>query len=178
MTDAGDFRVLPATDADREWLHDHFVRVWGETLVVGFGPEGPIRFDLPALPALVAWHGSERVGALVWTRRGEDVEVASIAVEMHGGGVGRALLRQLATDAATEGVARISLTTTNDNLTALAFYQRCGMRVCAVYPDGVDRAREEKPAIPLLGQKGIPMHDAIELDAGPVDILAATSGPS
>jgi hypothetical protein len=39
------------------------------------------------------------------------------------------------------GAARLWLLTTNDNLTALRFYQRRGLRTVAVDPGVLDRAR-------------------------------------
>ena len=54
--------------------------------------------------------------------------------------------------------------TTNDNLDALRFYQKRGFRLVAVHRHAVDAARRLKPAIPLLGDDQIPLHDEIELE--------------
>jgi DNA-3-methyladenine glycosylase I len=56
------------------------------------------------------------------------------------------------------------LTTTNDNLTALAFYQVVGLRLCALRPDAVTGSRRLKPSIPLVGQNGIPLRDELDLE--------------
>ena len=65
------------------------------------------------------------------------------------------------------------LVTTNDNLRALAFYQRRGFRIIAVHTDAVARSREAKPEIPAVGDNGIPILDEIELEkelpASPAD---------
>ena len=52
---------------------------------------------------------------------------------------------------------------TNGNLSGLQFYLRRGFRLIAVRPGAVDRARELKPSIPLLGEHGIPIHDELDL---------------
>jgi hypothetical protein len=57
----------------------------------------------------------------------------------------------------------IRLTTTNDNLDAIRFYQRRGLRLVALRPGAVDRARLEKPEIPRVGDYGIPLRDEIDL---------------
>ncbi len=62
------------------------------------------------------------------------------------------------------GVRRIWLVTTNDNLRALRFYQRRGMRITAVDRGAVDRARAVKPEIPLVGADGIELHDELRLE--------------
>ncbi len=57
----------------------------------------------------------------------------------------------------------IRLTTTNDNVDALRFYQRRGFRLAELRPGAVDRSRQEKPQIPRVGDYGIPLHDEIDL---------------
>jgi hypothetical protein len=51
----------------------------------------------------------------------------------------------------------LTVTTTNDNLEALRFYQRRGFRLAAVDPGAVERGRRLKPEVPLLGNHGIPI---------------------
>jgi hypothetical protein len=53
------------------------------------------------------------------------------------------------------------LVTTNDNIDAIRLYQRHGFRLAELHSGGVDRARELKPQIPLMGQQGIEMHDEL-----------------
>jgi hypothetical protein len=62
------------------------------------------------------------------------------------------------------GLRRLWLITTNDNLAALRFYQRRGMRITGVSPSAVDAARELKPSIPLTGAYGIGLHDELTLE--------------
>jgi hypothetical protein len=57
----------------------------------------------------------------------------------------------------------VRLTTTNDNVDALRFYQRRGFRLAELRPGAVDRSRQEKPQIPRTGDYGIPLHDEIDL---------------
>ena len=55
------------------------------------------------------------------------------------------------------------LTTTNDNIDALRFYQRRGFRMSALRPGVIDRSRLHKPEIPRTGDYGIPLRDEIDL---------------
>jgi hypothetical protein len=64
---------------------------------------------------------------------------------------------------------RPRLITTNDNLEALRFYQRRGMRLVAVHRGAVDAAREMKPSISEVGEYGIPLHDELERSLAPRD---------
>jgi ribosomal protein S18 acetylase RimI-like enzyme len=158
--------VRPATAADRADLDDLFVRHWGATSVVAHGE----RYELLGLPTLVAQDDAGRfAGALCWRRDGDAVEVLGIASAKPGGGTGSALLAAAAAAARAAGARRLWLVTTNDNTRALRFYQRRGLRIVAVDPGAVDRARVLKPEIPLVGDDGIPLRDelrlAMDLDA-------------
>jgi len=62
------------------------------------------------------------------------------------------------------GVDRAWVVTTNDNLGALALYQKVGFRLTALRPGAVDAARRAlKSSIAAIGEHGIPIHDEIEL---------------
>ena len=56
------------------------------------------------------------------------------------------------------------LSTTNDNLRALGFYQKRGFQLCALRVNAMEEARKLKPGIPLIGEHGIPLRDEIELE--------------
>ena len=79
-------------------------------------------------------------------------------------GVGTALIEELVSRLRAEGVNALRVTTTNDNLDALRFYQRRGFRIKAVRPGAVDESRRIKPSISPIGEYGIPIHDEIELE--------------
>ena len=115
-------------------------------------------FDLRDYPALVAVADGTVVGVLHYALDGDTLEVVAVAADPPGRGAGRALL-----EAATQLAPRQCLTTTNDNLPALGLYQSLGFRIVRVRPDGVTRARQLKPEIPLLGHRGIPRLDELDL---------------
>jgi hypothetical protein len=56
------------------------------------------------------------------------------------------------------------LITTNDNLDALRFYQRRGLRLVGLAPDAVAASRRLKPGIPEIGAYGIPLRDELTLE--------------
>lgn len=119
--------------------------------------------DVLALPGLVAEAGGERVGLLTYGPGRDEVELALLIATERRRGVGTALLRAL--EAAAEGCARIWVSTTNDNLDALRFYQRRGFTLHVLRPAVVDDARRRlKPAIPEVGGYGIPIRDEVELE--------------
>ena len=65
-----------------------------------------------------------------------------------------------------DGVQRVWLVTTNDNLAALAPLPAAGWRLAALRPGAIDEARRTlKPSIGEIGEHGIPIRDELELDA-------------
>jgi RimJ/RimL family protein N-acetyltransferase len=62
---------------------------------------------------------------------------------------------------------RLWLITTNDNVRAQRFYERCGFELVAVHEGAVDRARVAKPDIPLLGDGGVEIHDELAYELRP-----------
>jgi hypothetical protein len=56
------------------------------------------------------------------------------------------------------------MSTTNDNLKALRFYQRRGFVLSALRPEAVAYSRQRlKPQIASVGDFGIPLRDELEL---------------
>ena len=80
-------------------------------------------------------------------------------------GGGSAVIEAIVGAARAAGCRRVWLVTTNDNVDALAFYQRRGFRLTALHRDAVTEARETlKPEIPELARNGIPIRDELELE--------------
>jgi GNAT superfamily N-acetyltransferase len=110
---------------------------------------------------LVAGDG---IGLLTYRVEGDALELSAMAAQPRGRGTGAALVEALVAVARGLDVARMWVVTTNDNVDALAFYQRRGFRLSEVRRGAVDEARATlKPTIPSVGQHGIEMHDEIEL---------------
>lgn len=121
-------------------------------------------YDAAKLPALLAEQDGVAVGLLTYSVADHALEVVSIDAVIPRGGVGSALLAGAADLARKAGARRLWLITTNDNLDALRFYQRRGMRITEVAPGALDASRALKPSIPLIGEYGIPLRDELTLE--------------
>jgi len=153
--------VRPLAPDDHDWA--------SEALTAGLGGRLQTRrgelIDVLADAGYVASRDGERVGLLTWRPDGPDrVELSALLAIVPRAGVGTALVQALLERAAPSGSREIRVTTTNDNLAALAFYQRLGFRLVALRPGAVDVARRTiKPSIPEFGADGLPLRDELEL---------------
>jgi GNAT superfamily N-acetyltransferase len=148
--------VRERAQGDEAWIADLLIRRWGGTVMVVQG-ESVALMDQPGLVA------GEGEGLATYRIRGAEAELLSLDAITPGRGVGSLLLAALVEWLRRQGVTRLWVTTTNDNLAALRFYQRRGFRLQRLRPGAVDAARREKPAIPLLSEEGIPIRDELDL---------------
>ncbi len=156
------FALRPLAPADRDWVRAWMVEHWGSESMAVHGEV----FRMDEFPGLAAELDGKVVGLLTYRRFGDTCELMSLDSLIEGRGIGSALLAAVRELARQAGCRRLVLTTTNDNLNALGFYQKRGFRLVALHPGAIDLARRTlKPEIPLLGENGIPIRDEIELEA-------------
>jgi ribosomal protein S18 acetylase RimI-like enzyme len=116
------------------------------------------------LPGFAAFEGDECVGLVTYELDGEACEIVTIDALREGEGVGTALLEAVVDVARAAGCARVQLLTTNNNLRALAFYQKRGFRLVALQPGAIDEERKLKPSIPKVDSAGLPIRDELHLE--------------
>jgi ribosomal protein S18 acetylase RimI-like enzyme len=142
------------------WLERHLFESWGSTIIVSRGQA----HDASRLSALVAVQGDELVGLATFILEAARCQLVTLDALRPRQGIGSALLAAVAAHAREHGCQRVWLVTTNDNIDAIRFYQRRGLRLIAVHPGAVDEARRIKPSIPAIGEYGIPIHDELEFE--------------
>ena len=144
-------------ESDRPRLREFWIEHWGGDIMIVHGET--IRYD--QVQGLI--HGGW-TGVLTYVIRGHECEVVSLNSIQEGIGIGTALIGQIVEEAKAKRCRRIVLTTTNDNLHALGFYQRHGFSLSAIRPGAINETRKIKPSIPLIGENNIPLRDEIELE--------------
>ena len=111
-------------------------------------------------------------GLLSYRVDSDSLEVVTLDAFERGRGVGTALLEHAVGVARDGNLRRVWLVTTNDNLDAVSFYLRRGLRLAAVYQNAVSWSREVQPSIPETGAYGIRLEDELELE-----LLLDAEGP-
>lgn len=113
---------------------------------------------------LVVASEGEEAALVTWHVDGDSAEIVSLDALIPGQGYGSTALAAAEDLLRARGVRRLWLTTTNDNAAAIAVYLRGGWRLVAVHLDHMDRVRARKPAVPLIGENGLALCDAWELE--------------
>lgn len=152
--------IRPLSGADRGWVGRLIRERWGDEIVVGRG-----RVWRPAeLPGFAAFDGERCAGLVTYELDGEACEIVTIDALEEDAGIGTALLEAVVSAARQAGCKRIQLLTTNNNLRALAFYQKRGFRLVALVPGAIDEERKRKPSIAEIDEHGLPIRDELHLE--------------
>lgn len=150
----------PAHERDRAWMRHVWETSWGGLSMVSRGSV----YHLESLHALMALDDDGvHMGLATWSIRDGQAELVSLNALVENQGVGSALVAGVEERVRESGGTRLWLITSNDNLRALAFYQKRGYRLVELLPGAVDQARAIKSDIPQVADNGIPIHDEILL---------------
>jgi GNAT superfamily N-acetyltransferase len=157
--DEPEIRIRPVSDGDRPMLSWLVAELWGSEAVAVHGTV----FQPAELGGFIAERSGRLTGLLTYHVAGDVLEIVTLNAIERRVGIGTLLIEAAVGKARRCGGREIRLTTTNDNIDALRFYQRRGFRLAELRPGAVDRSRQEKPQIPTVGSYGIPLHDEIDL---------------
>jgi GNAT superfamily N-acetyltransferase len=147
-----------ASAADRDRALEIFAREFGGRQLVAEGE--PVSVSDAEL--LVAETEGGVSGALAWRRRDGHLHIIALATDpmWQRAGVGGYLVAEAEALARRQGLPRVVVTMTNDNIPALYFYQRRGYRLSALLSGAVSSQPRNKD---LTGFAGIPIEDEIQL---------------
>ena len=106
----------------------------------------------------------EPVGLVTYSIDHGDCEIVTLDSLFEGLSIGSELLMAVKQAAEQQSCRRIWLITTNDNITAIRFYQKRGLRLVGFYPNAIEASRRLKPSIPMTGDDGIPILDELEFE--------------
>ena len=136
------------------------VREWTSTSVARLGE----LVEAAELPGHLATLAGRRVGLVLVDVRHREYEVVAISTSEPRRGVGRALMDRCFAEARDTGCRRVWLVTTNNNITAIAFYQRLGMDLRALHRHALRVSRELKATIPERDAAGVRIDHELEFE--------------
>ncbi|MCA1299295.1 GNAT family N-acetyltransferase [Stappia indica] len=149
--------IRPTREDDHAAVVDLLTRRWTSPEIL---IEGEM-IDGSRLPGFIAEDDGEMVGLVTIIKRESEWEILTLDSLNRWGGVGTLLLNAVVGSALENGIRRLMVRTSNDNLDAFRFYQRRGFRLEKVVFGAIDEERRLKPEIPLTGEYRIPIHDEV-----------------
>ncbi|WP_042474951.1 GNAT family N-acetyltransferase [Bacillus ndiopicus] len=151
--------ITKITEKNRLQVIDFFEENWGSSeMIISSGT-----YVCSELDGFIFEEKNRILGLVTYVIHKHEVEVISLDSIAEGKGIGSLLMKEVEKLAQQKAISTISLVTTNDNLNALRFYQKRGYKIEAVFPNAVEKAREIKCTIPMIGNDGIPITDEIRL---------------
>jgi N-acetylglutamate synthase-like GNAT family acetyltransferase len=151
--------VREIKESDKNWMKEILTASWGSEIIVASKT-----FNALELPGFIGEIDGQVGGVLTYNIARKKLEIVSLNVTIQEKGIGSALIEKTKEVAKELKLKSVFLVTSNDNISALRFYQKRGFRITKVYPNAIDKARKLKPNIPETGNYGIPLKDALELE--------------
>lgn len=147
-------------DLPKDKVMEFFKLHWGSSkMVISSGV-----YDCSELDGFAVLNiEGEIIGLITYIIRDNECEIISLDSVEEGKGIGTSLVQEVENLAVKKNCKILKLITTNDNLYALKFYQKRGFILSRIINNAVEKAREIKPEIPLIGNDGIPIRDEIEM---------------
>lgn len=152
-----DVRIKKIEDSDRKWLSDVLIKEWGS---VDIAVSGTLR-NASIMDGFIAEADAEKLGVLTFEIGGNQLEIVTLNSFKERLGVGTKLLQAAVEEARRKNLESVAVTTTNNNLNALSFYQKRSFVISRVRLDAIKNMRKVKPEIPHVDQAGIPIRDEI-----------------
>jgi ribosomal protein S18 acetylase RimI-like enzyme len=155
------FVVTPIDEALRRRVQPLVNDAWAGPLIAVNGQ----LWNTEILPGLAALDANGSVlGYLLYAFHDGLCEIMALESLRENCGVGARLIGDVKEIARERQLKKVVVTTTNDNLHAIRFYQKRGFTLKAFRPKMLETSRILKPSIPLIGLDGIPLRDEIELE--------------
>ena len=154
-------RIEETTASDWHWIESNSDPLGGPR-VVSHGTLHTLREH----NGLVAWEDNTRVGFAVYREIDDkEVELLAILATVQWRGIGSTLMTFVEELLREQGVKNLWLCTTNDNLSALQFYQTRGYRLKALRTNAFREVQRLKdlPEENVIGQHGIVIRDELTL---------------
>lgn len=133
---------------------------WYSTDVVLRGEVVDMRLANP----VVATEDGKVKGLLTWRVLGDALEILSLDSFEEGRGIASFLIEEAASIGRGKGCKKLLVLTTNDNLSAIALYQKRGFDLAHINHNAIERSRELKPSIPLIAENGIAIQHELEFE--------------
>jgi ribosomal protein S18 acetylase RimI-like enzyme len=142
---------------EKEEIREFVRRFWGEEEQLTFDRG----FNVSEQLAYVAKIGRKTAGFVSFAKDEDNLIIIALGVrpEYQGSGIGNTLIGKVEAEARGSRNRKLLVSTSNDNLPALAFYQSLGFQIFAVKPNVI--AEKHGQILPGIG--GLPVRDELRM---------------
>ena len=143
------------SDKERKTIQEFVKRFWGEEEQIAFGR----KFIVAKLPAYAAKKGKSVIGFISFSETDDAIIIIALGIlpKYQNSSIGKSLIEKVQNMA--KKLKRLLVSTLNDDLPALAFYQSIGFQIYEVKPNVI----AEKHGAILKGVGGFPIRDELRL---------------
>ena len=163
MTDSAQSPASPVFRAveDKSPIAALMIKHWGSPRML----VGMHTYDVTQIDAHGLFDESDKLLAFAsWKLRDKNMVLCVLHATIEGHGYASQLLEHLKVLGRAIGARAIRSMVSNDNMPALAYYQKNGFRLSTLYVGAVDAYRAVMPGMITHGYMGIEVHDALELE--------------
>jgi ribosomal protein S18 acetylase RimI-like enzyme len=148
-------KAIAENDAD--WIRKFVSEFWGEERQLTFDRE----LDPVDYTAYIGRVGNSAIAFISLVEDKDDLIIVALGVypEYQRSGIGTSLVEKAELQARRSGKKRMLVSTSNDNLPALGFYQALGFQIFEVAPNALERKHGEI----IEGIGGLPVRDELRL---------------
>lgn len=154
------YKISPIIDRDKNLVVNFFTENWGSSIIVS---RGKIH-KADTLRGFQVIENDKIIGLLTFFIENNEFEIVSLDSLKENVGIGSLLIKKAIIEAKNSSCNRVWLITTNDNTSAIRFYQKHGFNMVALHKNAIKASRCIKPEIPELGFDNIPILHEIEFE--------------
>jgi ribosomal protein S18 acetylase RimI-like enzyme len=144
-------------DKERKKIREIVQRFWGEEEQLTFDR----KFIVTELPTYLAKSGNDIIGFVSFAEVDDAITIVALGIlpKYQNAGVGKSLIEKVEAETKRLRKKKLLVSTSNDDLPALAFYQSLGFQIYEVKPNVI----AEKHGMVLKGIGGLPVRDELRL---------------
>lgn len=145
------------TNKEKQQIRQIVKNFWGEPEQLTFNKT----YTVTKLPACIAKTKRNIVGFISYTQTKNATLIVALGIlpQHQNTGIGKRLIAKIETEAKQHKKKRLLVSTSNDDLPALAFYQHLGFQITQVKPNVI----AQKHGTTLKGIGDLPIRDEIRL---------------
>jgi ribosomal protein S18 acetylase RimI-like enzyme len=145
------------TNKQKNQIKQFVKRFWGEQEQLTFNK----KYTVTKLPAYTAKTKNKTIGFISYAETNKTIIIVALGIQPkhQNSGIGKALIKKVEQEAKRQKKQKLLVSTSNDDLPALAFYQNLGFQIYQIKPNAI----AEKHGKIIQGIAGIPIRDEIRL---------------